>query len=125
MQSEDQFNQLMMQYQQLKNGAEDIAKMIEREDFDSAINLLKTREQLFLNCKTIRRYLELTPVQQKQADKIFEEIRELELNNIKKIEQGMENIQLELAKTQKSQKLQQAYNAGNTKFNGNFLNIEQ
>jgi hypothetical protein len=125
MQSEDQFNQLMMQYEQLRNGAEDIAKMIEREDFDSAINLLRSREQLFLNCKAIRRYLELTPVQQKQADKIFEEIKELELSNIKKIEKGMEDVQLELARTQKSQKLQQAYNKGNAKINGNFLNIEQ
>ena len=106
MQSEQQFNQLMMQYNQLKNGALDIASMIEREDYDSAITMLKNREQIFLSCKCMRRYLELTPIQEKEAEKIFEEIKELELKNIKKLEDGMQKIQLELAKTQKSQKLQ-------------------
>ena len=75
MQSEQQFNQLMMQYNQLKNGALDIASMIEREDYDSAITMLKNREQIFLSCKCMRRYLELTPIQEKEAEKIFEEIK--------------------------------------------------
>ena len=124
MQSEQQFRQLMMQYEQLKNGAVDIAGMIEREDFDSAINMLRSREQLFLNCKIIRRYLELTPVQQKQADKIYEEIKELELKNIKMLEKGMDEIQQELSKTQKSQKLKQAYGGNIDGSNGSILNIK-
>ena len=123
MQSEQQFQQLMMQYEQLKNGAIDIAGMIEREDFDSAITLIKSRDQLFLSCKCIRRYLELTPVQAKQIDKIVEEIKDLEYKNIKMLEKGMENIQLELAKTQKSQKLQRAY-GGNDNTQGSILNLQ-
>ncbi len=122
MQSEQQFQQLMMQYEQLKNGALDIAKKIENEDFDSAINLIRRREDIILSCKCIRRYLELTSIQQKQVDKIVEEIKELELNNIKAIEKGMDNVQLELAKTQKSQKLKQAY--GVAEDNGNIVNTE-
>ena len=122
MQSEQQFEQLMMQYEQLKNGAIDIAKMIEREDFDSAITMLKTREQLFLSCKIIKKYLELTSVQQKKADKIFEEIKDLEMKNIKMLEKNMEKVQFELAKTQKSQKLQNAY--GNMNDSGSILNIK-
>ena len=125
MQSEQQFQQLMMQYEQLKNGAIDIAKKIENENFDSAITLIKLREQLITSCKCIRRYLELTPVQQKQVDKIVEEIKELELKNIKSLESGMENIQLELAKTQKSQKLQNAYGASNIDPQGSIINIEK
>lgn len=125
MQSEQQFNQLMMQYQQLKNGALDIAAMIEHEDFDSAITLLKSREQIFLSCKCMRRYLELTAIQQKEADKIFDEIKELELANIKKLEEGMHNIQLELAKTQKSQKLNNAYSMNSLNSNGSIINYEK
>ena len=125
MQSEQQFNQLMMQYNQLKNGALDIASMIEREDYDSAITMLKNREQIFLSCKCMRRYLELTPVQEKEAEKIFEEIKELELSNIKKLEDGMQKIQLELAKTQKSQKLQNAYSNGALNANGSIINYEK
>ena len=51
MQDEQQYQQLLMQYKQLKNGAEDIAVMIDKEDYDSAIVMIKHREQIFINKK--------------------------------------------------------------------------
>lgn len=124
MQDEKQFEQLMLQYTQIKNGSLDIARMIENEDFDSAITMIKSREDIFLNCKCMRRYLDLTPVQQKELDILLDEIRELELKNIKMLEKGMEEVQLELKKSQKSQKIQQAYNI-NSQQNGSILNIQE
>ena len=124
MQSEQQFEQLMMQYQQLKNGALDIARMLEREDFDSAITMIKMRESVFLSCKTIRRYLELTPLQQKKADKIFNEIKELEKRNIETLEKSMEDVKSELARTQKVQKLNKAYGSNNNDSQGSIINFE-
>ena len=124
MQDEKQFEQLMMQYTQLKNGSEDIARMIDNEDFDNAITMIKNREQLFLSCKCMRKYLELTPVQQKELETLLDEIREQELKNMKKLEQGMEAVQLELKKSQQSQKIQQAYDF-NTDQSGNILNIQE
>lgn len=47
MQDEKQFEQLIMQYTQLKNGSEDISRMIDNEDFDNAITMIKNREHLF------------------------------------------------------------------------------
>lgn len=123
MQDEKQFEQLMLQYTQIKNGSLDIARMIENEDFDSAITMIKSREDIFLNCKCMRRYLDLTPVQQKELDILLDEIRELELKNIKMLEKGMEEVQLELKKSQKSQKIQQAYNM-NSQQSGSILNIQ-
>ena len=123
MQDEQQFEQLLMQYQQLINGAEDIAVMIENENYDSAITLLKSREQLFINCRNIRRYLEFTDVQKQQIDKITEKLKDLEYQNIKKLEKSMESVQQELTKTQKSQKLKNAYNLSSNSF-GNMVNIE-
>ena len=125
MQDEQQYEQLLMQYRQLKNGAEDIAKMIENEDFDSAITLTKSREQLFLSCKCMRRYLELTPVQQKEIDNIVDEIKKIERSNIKKIEKEMESVQLELSKTQKTQKLHNAYDNTSMDSSGSMVNIEE
>ncbi len=124
MQDEQQFEQLMLQYNQLKQGAEDISKMIDREDFDNAITMIKNREQLFLSCKCIRKYLELTPVQEKELESMLDEIRTLEMQNIKKLENGMENVKMELKKSQKSQKIQRAYefNAGQS---GSILNIKE
>lgn len=124
MQDEKQFEQLMMQYTQLKNGSEDIARMIDNEDFDNAITMIKNREQLFLSCKCMRKYLELTPVQQKELETLLDEIREQELKNMKKLEQGMEAVQLELKKSQQSQKIQQAYDF-NTDQSGSILNIQE
>lgn len=124
MQDEKQFEQLMMQYTQLKNGSEDIARMIDNEDFDNAITMIKNREQLFLSCKCMRKYLDLTPVQQKELETLLDEIREQELKNMKKLEQGMDAVQLELKKSQQSQKIQQAYDF-NADQSGNILNIQE
>lgn len=123
MQDEQQFQQLLMQYEQLVNGAEDISNMIDNENYDSAITMLKSREQVFINCRNIRRYLELTDVQQKQIDQITDKLKDLEFKNIKKLEKNMESVQLELAKTQKSQKLKNAYNMTSDSF-GSMVNIE-
>ena len=123
MQDEQQFQQLLMQYEQLTNGAEDIARMIDNENYDGAITLLKSREQVFINCRNIRRYLELTPAQQKQVDTITDKLKELEFKNIKKLEKSMDDVQLELSKTQKSQKLKNAYSLSSDSY-GNIVNIE-
>lgn len=124
MQNEQQFEQLMLQYNQLKNGSEDIARMIAKEDFDSAITMIKNREQLFLSCKCMRNYLELTPVQQKQADEILDEIRNLEMQNIKTLQKSMDEVQTELKKTQQSQKFQQAYDNAD-EATGSIINIQE
>ena len=124
MENKKQFEQLMMQYTQLKNGSEDIARMIDNEDFDNAITMIKNREQLFLSCKCMRKYLELTPVQQKELETLLDEIREQELKNMKKLEQGMDAVQLELKKSQQSQKIQQAYDF-NADQSGSILNVQE
>lgn len=109
MQDEQQFEQLMMQYQQLKNGSEDIRRMILNEDFDNAISMIKAREEIFLNCKCMRKYLELTPVQENELNTLLDELRGLELENIKILQTGMEEVQKELKKTQQTEKIHQAY----------------
>lgn len=124
MQDEKQFEQLMLQYNQLKNGAEDIRRMIFNQDFDSALTMLKTREDIFLNCKCMRNYLELTPVQQNILDKVLDELRELELVNMKLLSQGMDALQQELKRSAQNEKLQQAYDFDETQ-RGSIINISE
>ena len=124
MQDDKQYEQLMLQYNQLRNGALSIAKMIENEDYDSAITMIKMRESLFLNCKCIRKYLEFTPEQQVEVDKIFEEIKLIEEKNMQTLEKVMEEVQSELSRTQKLQKLQKAYERQNNDVSGSMVNIE-
>ena len=99
MQDEKQFEQLMLQYTQLKNGASDIKKMIEAEDYDGAITMLNNRESLFLNCKCMRKLL----------NNLLDELRALEMENINMLTRGMDSIQRELKIAQQNEKIQQAY----------------
>ena len=124
MQDEKQYEQLMLQYNQLRNGAEDIRRMIQNEDYDSAMTMIKSREEIFLNCKCMRKYLELTPVQQKELDKLLDELRELELDNIRILSQGMAELQSEIKRSQQNEKIQQAYDFGDTQ-KGNIVNITE
>ncbi|MBE7711216.1 MAG: hypothetical protein E7Z92_03645 [Cyanobacteria bacterium SIG31] len=109
MQDQQQFEQLMLQYNQLKNGAEEIKRMIEIEDFDSAMTMLKSRESLFLSCKCMRKYLELTEEQEKELNVLLEELKSLELSNIELLQSGMKQVQMELKRSQQAEKIQQAY----------------
>ena len=105
MHNEQQFEQLMLQYNQLKNGAEDIGRMIDNEDFDSAITMIKSRESVFLNCKCMRKFLELNEEQEKELNLLLDELRELEMKNIKTLEANMQEVQVELKKTQQTEKI--------------------
>jgi hypothetical protein len=109
MQDQQQFEQLMLQYTQLKNGAEEIKRLLGIEDYDSAMTMLKTREAMFLNCKCMRKFLELTSEQEKELNFLLEEIKELELSNINMLQEGMKQVQQELRRTQQAEKIQQAY----------------
>ena len=125
MQNEQQFQQLILQYKQLINGAKDIALMIQQEDFDNAITMVKTREQIFLNCKCMRNFLELTPEQQKEVDSLVEELKTLESENIQQLQKNMEDVQAELSKVQLSHKLQKAYNTNSYNSSGNMINFQE
>lgn len=124
MQDEQQFEQLMLQYNQLKNGAEDICRMIQNEDFDSAMTMIKAREEIFLNCKCMRKYLELTPLQERALNKLLDELRELELDNIRMLSQSMVEVQQELKLTQQNEKIQHAYEYGEDK-KGSIINLSE
>lgn len=124
MQDEKQYEQLMLQYNQLKNGALDIKRMILNEDFDSAMTMIKSREEIFLNCKCMRKYLELTPVQQKALEKLIDELRELELDNIRTLSQGMVEVQQELRKSMQQEKFQQAYDFDENQ-KGSIINVQE
>ena len=123
MRDEQQFEQLMLQYNQLKTGADDILHLIESEDFDGAITMIKSREPVFLNCKCMRKYLELTPEQENEANKTLDEIRVLEKRNIDLLKQNMEEVKQELQKTQKSEKIQMAYEFDENQ-KGSIINIK-
>lgn len=109
MQDKQQFEQLIMQYNQLLNGAYDIRKMIENEDLDSAITMLKAREELFLSCKCMRKFLDLSVEEEQELNALLDKLRELELENIKLLSTGMDEVRMQLKKAQQNEKILHAY----------------
>lgn len=114
----------MLQYNQLKNSANDISRMIQNEDFDNALTMINSREEIFLSCKCIRKYLELTPVQKKELDILLDELKELEMKNIRDLSASMTEVQKELKTAQQNDKFQQAYNFDENN-KGNIINIQE
>ena len=124
MQDQNQFQQLIMMYNQLKNGAEDIKTLIEKENYDDALTMIKAREPIYLNCKCVRKFLELTPVQETELNLLLDELKTIELYNIQLLEAGMAQVRQELKKTHQSKKLHNAYNSDANAV-GNIANFEE
>lgn len=124
MQSEQQFEQLMLQYNQLKNSALEIRRMISTENFDSAITMIKSREDIFFSCKCMRKYLELTPYQEKELNTLLDELRDLESENISMLSKSMAEVKRELKRTQQNEKIQHAYDFDNIQ-KGSIINIQE
>ena len=109
MYNDQQFEQLILQYKHLKNGSEEITRLLQNENFDDAITMLNSREALFLNCKCIRNFLELTPKQKEELETLLNELRAIEMQNIKLLEKNMDSVKSELQTSIKTEKLHQAY----------------
>ena len=124
MQDEQQFEQLMMQYNQLRNGALDIRRMIEKEEFDSAMTMIKSREAIFLNCKCMRNYLELTPEQEVALNEILEELKTLEQENMQILQNRLREVALELKRTNQMEKFHRAYDFDEAQ-KGNYINYTE
>jgi len=124
MHNNQQYEQLMLQYEQLKNGANDIFQMLKDEDYDSALTMIKSREAIFLNCKCMNKYLELTPEQKNNVSLIMEEIRQLEARNIEFLKENYDSVKHELKKTQKTEKIQLAYDFDESN-KGSIVNIQE
>ena len=72
----------------------------------------------------MRKYLELTPIQERALNNLLDELRELELDNIRTLSQNMVELQQELRKSQQTEKIQQAYDFDETQ-KGSIVNIKE
>lgn len=109
MQDDTQFEQLMLQYQQLSNGSDDIKTLIEKEHYDDAITYIKSRETIFMNCKNMRKFLEFTPEQETKLNNILEELRTKENANIELLKTNMATLKTEMKQNTQTSKIQFAY----------------
>ena len=107
---ENQFNQLMLYYTQLRNMAQELKTMLENEAYNDAITMLNNRERVVRELKLILNYISLTPAQQKIVDEIKEEIKALETTNMQKLEKDMEDVKYELEVVSSKVRFRHKYN---------------
>ena len=124
MQDHQQFEQLMLRYNQLLNGTKDIEKMIDNEDYDTALSFVTKQRDIFVNCNNILKYLELTDDQREILNKVKQELTSLTLSNMEKINNYMANVQGELSKIKNLQKFQNAYE-NNLDTNGSIIDFNE
>ena len=105
-----QFEQLMMYYTQLKNMADDMKKMLEKESYNEALTMLNHRERVVKELKLMMSYIELTPAQRKEVDAIREELRVQEAENIEKLQKDMEDVKYELDVVSSKVRFRHKYN---------------
>ena len=91
-----QYNQLMLYYTQLKNMAEELKILLEKEAYNEAITMLNNRDRVLKELSLILKFIELTPKQKKEVNKIKAELKELESENMEKLKKDMEDLKYEL-----------------------------
>ncbi len=115
-----QFEQLMLYYNQLKSMAEQVRTMLANESYNDAITMLNHRERVVKELMLMLNYMELTPTQQQIVDRLKEEIKVIEAENIAKLQKDMEDVKYELDVVSSKVRFRHKYNpyeTGNAKGN--------
>ncbi len=107
---EKQFQQLMMYYNQLKEMAIQISRMLEKELYNDALTMLNHRKRVVTELGLILRYLKMTTKQKQIVEKIKKEILEIEGQNIQKLQKDMEDVKYELDIVSSKVKFRNKYN---------------
>ena len=107
---EKQFQQLMMYYNQLKEMAIKISRMLEKELYNDALTMLNHRKRVVTELGLILRYLKMTTKQKQIVEKIKKEILEIEGQNIQKLQKDMEDVKYELDIVSSKVKFRNKYN---------------
>lgn len=106
----NQFNQLMLYYNQLKGMAEELTVMLANESYNEALTMLNNRERVVKELNLILKYIVLTEAQQKTVEAIKEEIRTMEAANIEKLQKDMEDVKYELDVVSSKVRFRHKYN---------------
>lgn len=106
----NQFNQLMLYYNQLKGMAEELTVMLAKESYNEALTMLNNRERVVKELNLILKYIVLTETQQKTVEAIKEEIRTMEAANIEKLQKDMEDVKYELDVVSSKVRFRHKYN---------------
>jgi len=105
-----QYDQLLLFYNQLLNMADDIKSLIEKEMFDEILDKMSTHDKLLIQIKLAKKCTTLTEQEQEEINKLENELKIKEQNNISLLQKNMAEVRVELDKLKFQNKLKKAYN---------------
>lgn len=104
-----QFTQIMLFYDQLNNMADEIHDLINREMFDDILSKLTLHDKVVLQIKLTKKCTKFTEEEQQEIDKIEEQLRVKEKENIELLQANMAVVKKELNSLKLKSKLHKAY----------------
>ncbi len=104
-----QFTQIMLFYDQLNNMADEIHDLINREMFDDILSKLTLHDKVVLQIKLTKKCTQFTEEEQQEIDKIEEQLRVKEKENIELLQANMAIVKKELNSLKLKSKLHKAY----------------
>ncbi len=107
---EKQFQQLMMYYNQLKEMAIQVSRMLENESYNDALTMLNHRKRVIKELGLILKYLKMTDKQKEIVENIKKEILEIEAANIQRLQTDMEDVKYELDVVSSKVRFRNKYN---------------
>ncbi len=107
---EKQFQQLMMYYNQLKEMAIQVSRMLENESYNDALTMLNHRKRVVKELGLILKYLKMTDKQKEIVENIKKEILEIEAANIQRLQTDMEDVKYELDVVSSKVRFRNKYN---------------
>ena len=107
---EKQFQQLMMYYNQLKEMAIQVSRMLEKESYNDALTMLNHRKRVVKELGLILKYLKMTDKQKEIVENIKKEILEIEAANIQRLQTDMEDVKYELDVVSSKVRFRNKYN---------------
>ena len=103
------FTQLKALCKQFINLAKEIDYMVDKEEFNAALSRIEGKDNLINKYHLAKKVTKLSPAEQEEINALEQKIVEYEKSNIEKFEQIKDSALLDLIKTNKNLKVNQAY----------------
>lgn len=118
-------SQLELLYKQLDNLNKEIDNFLDREEYDFALDKIKSKDDLIRNIALTAKTVEMTPEQKQDFNNRNREISKKNFELIDRLKRQQQELSAERQVAQKKLKLQNAYSVEPPKKNSMFYDNEE
>lgn len=120
-----QFQNLELLYNQLLNLADEIKMMVDKEQYDEAVEKMQYKDKLIKKLINTKKTVVFSPEDQEKLELIEKKLQEKEQNNIELANKIFKEMGENLNKTKSKVKISSAYSVQNETARGMFIDISE